>query len=70
MRKKSRGKKYPNFVLNTSFKLTVMPPTGQTSKEVQGMQGREDGGMDLEKERLINIGAMRGVGNLSVKLRI
>lgn len=47
-----------------------MPPTGQTSKEVQGMQGREDGGMDLEKERLINIGAMRGVGNLSVKLRI
>ena len=47
-----------------------MPPTGQTSKEVQGMQRREDGGMDLEKERLINIGAMRGVGNLSVKLRI
>ena len=69
MRKKSRGKKYPNFVLGTSSKLTVMPPTGQTSKEVQGMQGREDGGMDLEKERLINTGAMRG-GNLSVKLRI
>ena len=46
-----------------------MPPTGQTSKEVQGMQGREDGGMDLEKERLINIGAMTG-GNLSAKLRI
>lgn len=69
MRKKSRGKKYPNFVLSTSSKLTVMPPTGQTSKEVQGMQGREDGGMDLEKERLINTGSMRG-GNLSVKLRI
>lgn len=47
----------------------VMPSTGQTSKEVQGMQGREEGGMDLEKERLISIGAVMGE-NLSVKLRI
>lgn len=47
----------------------VMPSTGQTSKEVQGMQGRQEGGMDLEKERLISIGTVMGE-NLSVKLRI
>lgn len=69
MRKKSWGKKHPNFVLNTSSKLMVMPSTGQTSKEVQGTPGREKGGMDLEKERLISIGAVMGE-NLSVKLRI